>query len=105
MDITIDWALAITVESTGMVSEAGEHFNDTYYEVKIMNQAAEELSLPALDAWLVGTPDDPLDTNGTDMDLPASLPAGDSVTVMIYFIVPEDFGATDIKVMGRTFAL
>ncbi len=105
MDITIDWVLAITVEGTAMVTDPGEHFNDTWYEVKIMNQAAEEVSLPALDAWLHGVPETPLDTNGTDIDLPSSLPAGDSVSVRIYFIVPEEFDATDITVMGRTLSL
>jgi hypothetical protein len=106
MDITIDWALALTVEDTGVVADPGEHFNDTWYDVKIMNQASEIVSVPSLDAYLNTTPaETPMDDNGTATDPPASLGVGESVTVRVYFVVPETETPTGIEVMGRIIEL
>ena len=43
--------------------------------------------------------------NGTDAAWPSTLDIDGEATIMIYFDVPTDFGATAVKIMGREFSL
>ena len=101
IEVTVDWVLALTVNGIGIVSEAGEHHNDTWVELYIMNQAAETVTVPGLAAHLVSIADTDLENNGTDIVVPTSLGPGDGVTVIIYFDTPEGYEPLSLRVMNR----
>jgi hypothetical protein len=104
MDITIAWAIDVTVDATGVIAD-GEKVNQTFVTVTIDNAAGVEVDVPILDAWLIKDGVDPVGSNGTDADWPTTLPVDGDATIMIYFDVPTDFGATAVKIMGREFSL
>ena len=104
MDITIAWAIDVTVDETGVVA-AGEKINQTYVTVTIDNAAGVDVSVPIMDAWLIKTGEDPVGENGTDTAWPSTLAADADATIMIYFDVPTDYAATAVKIMGREFSL
>jgi hypothetical protein len=104
MDITIAWAIDVTVDATGIIAD-GDKVNQTFVTVTIDNAAGVEVDVPILDAWLIKDGVDPVGENGTDAAWPATLPIDGDATIMIYFDVPTDFGATAVKIMGREFSL
>jgi hypothetical protein len=104
MDITIAWAIAVTVDEWGTVV-SGEKINQTYVTVTIDNMAGVEVDVPILDAWIIDPAVDPVGSNGTDATWPTTMAADADATIMIYFDVPTGFAAATVKIMGREFSL
>ena len=104
MDVTVEWPLAITVDSWGVATE-GDYVNQTFVELTITNQADEEVTLAADDFWLLDDATGEEEYNMTVPELPASLAGMGSTTTMVYFDLPDGFTATKVKVWGREFAL
>lgn len=104
IDVTMDWALAVTVNEWGIVA-AGEYINQTYVEITITNQADVEVSVPVVEIYLKDDATGQVESNGTDVTIPSTLDANGDVTVVVYFDAPEGFAATKITVWGREFAL
>ena len=107
MDVTIEWALAITINGWGTVAE-GDYVNQTYVEIFIENMAPAEVSVPQ--AGLSGivlknAADETTENNGSDVAIPETLAVDGEVTVTVYFDDAEGFDPTMIDIWGREFAL
>jgi len=107
MDVTVDWALDISISSWGIVAE-GTYLNQTYVEILIDNMAPAEISTPTagVDGILLkDAADMSTENNGTDIAIPATIAIDGDVTIMVYFDPAEGFTATQIDIWGRMLAL
>jgi hypothetical protein len=107
MDVTVDWAMAITVLDTGTETE-GDYVNNTYVDIQLENMAPEEISVPqaGMDGILLKSDGGEItEANGTDVAIPVTLAVDGDVTIRVYFDPAEGFDATKVDVWGREFAL
>jgi hypothetical protein len=106
-EVVIAWALDITVNGWGVVTE-GDYVNQTYVELLIENAAPAEVDLPTSGMsgiMLKDASDTTVDASGTDVAIPATLAVDGDLTVMVYFDPDEGYTATKIDVWGREFTL
>ncbi len=76
----------ITVDDVGIVTEAGEHYNDTYVVVTVENVLnGEAVTVPALTAALYDASEEMASLNGTDVDWPTYIGFGGEDVVILYF--------------------
>lgn len=107
MDVTVDWALGITIVDTGTETE-GDHVNNTFVDILLENNAPEEISLPqaGMDGIVLkNAADETTEANGTDVAIPETMAVDGEVTIRVYFDPAEGFDATKVDVWGREFAL
>ena len=97
----------ITVEDVGTVTEAGEHFNDTYVVIKLNNVlTGETVDVAALTATLYDASETMATLNGTDIEWPTSLGSGEEVTITLYFVHGAgEFEPARLVIWEREFPL
>lgn len=105
VSVTITEPLTVTVDSMGLMTDPGEHFNDTYVTFTIVNAATFAVDITGLDPTLVNATADEVDHNGTADTVPDEIDAEGTLTVTVYFVVPEDFEPTEIMLLGESYAL
>jgi PKD repeat protein len=105
LTVTITEPLTITVGSMDVMTDPGEHFNDTYVTFTIVNAAMFAVDISGLDPALVNGTGDGVEHNGTADTVPGEIDAEGSLTVTVYFVVPEDFTPVEIMLLGETYAL
>lgn len=107
MDVTIDWALDITINSWGVVAD-GDHAGDTYVEILVDNAAPADVTTPTSGAGgilLKDAAEDFTENNGTDVAIPTTIAMDGDATFMVYFDPAEGFTPTQVDVWGRMFPL
>ncbi len=107
MDVTVEWAMGITILGWGIETE-GDYVNNTYVDIKLENMAPEEISVPqaGMDGIILGNAaDETTEANGTDVTIPETLAVDAEATVRVYFDPAEGFDPTKVDVWGREFAL
>lgn len=107
MDVTIEWALAITITGSGTETE-GDYVDNTYVDIHLVNVAPAEITIPQ--AGLSGiilkdAADEMTDPNGSDVAVPETLAVAGEVTVRVYFDPAEGFTPAKVDVWGREFPL
>jgi len=105
LTVTISEPLLVTMGAKGTVTTPGEHFNDTYVEFTIKDVATINVDISGLNPKLYNATGGSLDNNGTETAPPDELTPDQTVTVKVYFVVPQDFAPTEIKVLGKKYTL
>jgi hypothetical protein len=97
----------ITVDDVGIVTEAGEHYNDTYVVVTVENVLkGKAVTVPALTAALYDASEDMASLNGTDVDWPTYIGFGGEEVVILYFSSGlVDFDPVKLVIWDREFQL
>ena len=96
----------ITVEDVGIVTVAGEHFNDTYVVITLENVLkGEAIDITALTASLYDASEEMASLNGTDIDWPTYLPFGGEETITLYFTYEGEFDPAKLKIWTREYIL
>jgi hypothetical protein len=107
MDVTVEWAMGITIVAWGTETEGG-YVNNTYVDIKLENMAPEEISVPqaGMDGIILkNAADETTEANGTDVVIPDALAVDGEMTVRVYYDPLEGFDPTKVDVWGREFAL
>ena len=105
LTVTITEPLLVTIGTRGINTTPGAHFNDTYVEFTIKNVATYNFDISDLDPVLYNATGVSQANNGTDATPPDELTPDQTVTVKVYFVLPQGYTPTEIKVLGKKYTL
>jgi len=105
LSVTISEPLQVTIVTDGINTTPGEHYNDTFVEFTIKNVATYNIDISNLNPVLYNATGTSQANNGTETAPPDELTPDQTVTVKVYFVLPQDYTPTEIKVLGNKYTL
>jgi hypothetical protein len=85
------WSTQVTIDKTGVVTEPGVRYNDTYVEIRVMNISPHNIQPDFPWPKLCSGNGSETHFNGTNDEVPTIMRSGDSFEMILYFTSREDF--------------